>query len=188
MNQNNIIFAVSLLALALLVFGLSSFKPSVSTNAANFVNTGIPYHGQVTVYKNGVLIWTGHNTLVNNGRSIVQDLLHASGATAGVTSVALSNVTPMTGYSATDTTIGAGTDWASCGLSVAAGTYVATGTAGQWNVTKTFTNTCPTGMIVNATGLYNATSSGYLFAETNFTSTTLNQNDQINITWGLYIP
>lgn len=89
-----------------------------------------------------------------------------------------------------------GIDIPSNGLGRTAGTIrnITTGCAestcsGNWTITNTFTATADT-QIVNATGLFDSNTganNNTLFANANFTSVTLNNNDQINITWFIWV-
>jgi len=181
MKTNKIIFAVSLVALAFLAFSLSTTTVPMQTGASS----GIAYHSVVCVYKNGVLVEPCHsNLLTNGGKDLVMFGLNSSGP-QNVVLIGVSNQTSA--QAATDTALA--TEWTSCGLTNSSGTFVYRG-VGQWNVTKTFTSTCDS-VTVNGTALYNNSLGNGLankmFAETTFTSTTLNTNDQLNITWGIYV-
>ena len=57
---------------------------------------------------------------------------------------------------------------------------------GNWSISHTWTSSCD-GRIINATGIYNATAVGKLFAEANFTSVTLNNGDQLTITYYTWV-
>ena len=67
------------------------------------------------------------------------------------------------------------------------------GYAGNWTIGGEFTFSgagCTGTALVNATGLYNATSKAstiVLFAQNTFTTATLSVNDKINITWFIWI-
>lgn len=209
MNTNQILFVLSIVALAFFVLALSnvhrnsnvSYQSSTSTalNKLKFedyvclTTTGAtpydPTHG--TVKDLGCI----HNMLTNAGIGALGNVLNGTTVTLNLTRIALANGTVI---APTDTTLPGewlpnGVNTAACGLGNASATSVGQA-QGAWNLTKTFTNTC-TGAVVNQTGIYNQsyTSSGaftagnVLFAEANFTMTTLQPNDQINVTWGLYI-
>ena len=180
MNTNKIIFALSLMALAFFALSLTQVKTFNESN-----DSGLTYHAVVNIYKNGELIYQGHNTVVNGGKNLVKTEL--AGQEAGITDIrrlAIGNTTTPA-QDVSDTALGQ--EIVGCGLTNTTGLYVNQPTAnGQWNVTNTFQSTC-NGVVVNSTALYNNTVGGTLFAETTFTSTTLNVNDQINVTWGIYL-
>ena len=143
----------------------------------------LQYRGMVCVYKNNELVECNHNILVTTGMTQIQDHL-GIGATGAVKTIAVGNGTAA--QVAGDTSLAG--EIADVGLAKTTGTYVATGTAGAWNITYQWT--CGAGCInegVNNTGLYNATGAGQLFAETTFTNVVLQQNDKLNVTWGLTV-
>ena len=163
------------------VFALSQYSPSGPINA----NGELQYKGQVCVYKNNELVDCNHNILVTTGKTQIQNLL-GIGLSAPVTRISVGNGTAS--QAVEDTTLDS--EIADCGLAATTGTYVATGTAGAWNITYQWTvSGCGTtpNEVVNTTGLYNATGSGQLFAETTFTGVTLQNNDKLNVTWGLTV-
>lgn len=173
---------ISVILAGILTFGfafsLTSFNVASPVDSRSTVN----YHSIVSVVKydaktGKVTELANHpNLLVNVGKDLVALALNGTAATT--TEVYVSNGT--TAQLATDTALpGLIGD---SGLVHATGTYVYRG-VGAWNVTKTFTST-GNSIGVNGTALY---SSSILFAETTFTTTTLNANDQLNITWGIYI-
>jgi hypothetical protein len=139
------------------------------------------------------------NMLTNKG--IGQLGLFLNGSSVGdmnITWMAIANgSTGTTVIQPTDTALsGEYTPANSCGLLNASAKSVGQA-QGAWNLTYTWTSTCANA-IVNATGLYNSSVGGtgsptyaglvpLLFAEANFTSTTLQSNDQLNVTWGIYI-
>ena len=64
-------------------------------------------------------------------------------------------------------------------------------TAGNWTITRQFTNTGSGALDVNGTGLFNTTTTNEtgeaFFAQTTFTTATLQVNDKINITWFIWV-
>jgi hypothetical protein len=76
-------------------------------------------------------------------------------------------------------------EWTTCGLARATGTLTSINT-GNWSISYQWTSTCDN-VIVNATGIYNTTASGNLFAETTFATTTLQTNDKINVTYYTWV-
>jgi hypothetical protein len=86
-------------------------------------------------------------------------------------------------------------DWLSNGLTQAAGTvaWALPFANGNVSITKTFTCTSCSSTPINATALYNSTTTCetttagcVMFAEANFTLATLQTNDQINVTWYIW--
>jgi len=128
-----------------------------------------------------------HNQFPMSGRNMTRDYLGAGATLSAVNVVAAGNVT--TSQAATENWLNG--EYAACGLTKAAGTGP-TGVSGanangNWSVTKTFTSTCDS-VVVNGTALMNGTGAGnYTFAMANFTSATLQTNDQINITWFVWV-
>lgn len=163
--------------------------PVTGSSTENSLSSGINYNSIVCVYKNGVLVEPcHHNLLLTAGKNMTRDLLAtASNPTGRPTFIALGN---GTGTQAVGDTVLATEIGTECSLGRAAGTvnYDTANPIGNWSITKTFTSTC-NNAVVNTTALYNATTSAtnWTFAETTFTSTTLQANDQINITWFVFV-
>jgi hypothetical protein len=128
-----------------------------------------------------------HNQFPMSGRNMTRDYLGAGASLSAINVVAAGNVT--TSQAATENWLNG--EYAACGLTKAAGTGP-TGVSGadangNWSITKTFTSTCDS-VVVNGTALMNGTGAGnYTFAMANFTSATLQTNDQINITWFVWV-
>ena len=166
-----------------------SLLPVSSVTEISSVSSGVNYNAMVCVYKNGQEIDCHHNLLLNAGKNMTRDALTNGLAAGGVPKwIALGNGTAT--QAPTDNVLATeiGTE---CGLNRASGTInfdTVYNNIGNWSVTKTFTSSC-NNAIVNTTALYNATVSGAnnTFAETTFTSTTLQANDQINITWFIFV-
>lgn len=212
MKTNQILFVLSIVAL---VFFVVALYPQTSKNNSNQVtlnantrNNNLKFEDYVCFTTTGATaddptygtpkdLGCIHNMLTNGGIGALGNVLNGSTISLNLTRIAIGNGT-ATPILPSDTTLGG--EWlpnavntAACGLGNASA--VSVGQAqGAWNLTKTFTNTCNSAT-VNVTALYNQsyTSSGaftagnVLFAEANFTTTTLQPNDQINVTWGIYI-
>jgi len=145
-----------------------------------------------------------HNVYTNMGKNTTAQYLFGASATKTaftVISVGIANYSQTATDTCLDNSTAAGkicTEWQANGLQPAAGTYaevVAGGGLdyGNVSITKTFTCTSCSSTVVNATGLYNNTNlcmaniaGCVLFAEANFTSATLQTNDQINVTWFIW--
>ena len=132
-----------------------------------------------------------HNLFTNYGKNMTRDLITNPTAGAAVNVISLGNATGAD-QDALNTSLGqeygaGGSNPAACGLGRAAGSYLPIPTShGNWSISKVFTATCNS-LTVSATGLYNHTSASTLFAETIFTPATLQTNDQINITWFIWV-
>jgi hypothetical protein len=203
MNTNAVIFVLLLFAVSFIVLSL----PPANINSITQPTGGFHYGSVVCEWKH---TWNAEtnsygdweliqpcqsNLITNAGLGALGSVLNGTTVNLNATWVALGNASA--GYPLpTDTVING--EWNTCGLNNATGTSIGQG-QGQWNVTKTFTSTCNNAM-VNITGLYNSSKYGtgsplytgltpLLFAEVNFTTfgTTLQANDQINVTWGIYI-
>lgn len=125
-----------------------------------------------------------HNLLTTVGMNDLKSLLGGQTKNLNETTVAIGNNTAAQVVG--DTALQG--EWSSCGLTRATGTYYSYGN-GQWNVSYTFTSTCSGAQYINATGIYNDTATGHLFAEVTYGSTaTLNNvGDQFNATWGFQV-
>ena len=196
MNTNAVIFVLLLFAVSFVILGLPQ---TVNFNSYTQPSIGGIHYGSVVCVKSTTgLDECTHNIVVNNGLDLLKNVLGGQQRNMNATWVAVGNSTPLL---PTDTKLNgefvpyAGSATA-CGLLNATGTYVNAGT-GAWNITYTFTSSC-NNVVVNATALYNSSTGGTgsplypgltptLFAEANFTQTTLQISDQINVTWGIYI-
>jgi hypothetical protein len=170
--------AIPVVALILGILVLST--PSINPVSEN---EGLKYDGVVCVYKNNQLVECKHNLITNLGLNLIKTTA-GQGTAMAVTKIAVANATG-TAQSATDTSLTG--EWASCGLTATTGTYVNQAGNGQWNITYQWTQTGCSDVLVNGTGLYNATGASQLFAETSFSAVTLQANDRINVTWGLVV-
>ena len=180
MKTENKIISLVICSILALAFSFGIHNLSAVPNSGNADSSGAIHYGSVVcVWKNGVLVSPcKHNLLTNVGLNMIQLALNGTASTA--TGVMLGNGTTI--IAPTDTVLpGLISD---SGLVNATGTYVYRG-AGAWNVTKSFTST-GNSIGVNMTGLQDTTTK-LLLAEANFTTTTLQANDVINVTWGIYI-
>ena len=143
-----------------------------------------------------------HNVFTNRGMNATRDFLfHGATGTYNVISVGIVNASQTVVDECLSNQTGAGAycrDWTANGLTQAVGTVkdIVSGGGvdfGNVSITKTFTCTDCTDTVINGTGLYNTTTTGIssvngqmMFAEANFTSATLQTNDQINVTWFIW--
>lgn len=204
MNTNAVIFVLLLVALIFVVLALPQVNLNSVTSSSNSKSTPIEFEDYVCLTTTGATadnpthgtekdLGCVQNLVTNAGLGELGNVLNGTHLTLNATWIALGNA--GAGYPLpTDASING--EWNTCGLSNATGTSVGQA-QGAWNVTKTFTSTCANS-VVNITGLYNSSKYGtggpvytgltpLLFAEANFTMTTLQVNDMINVTWGVYI-
>ena len=145
------------------------------------------------------LLGCSHNLFTSGGQNQTRDALSGAFArTDWARFIGVSNDTPICGAAACTKTSGANSTnltWevGDCGLSRAAATYSTNLTAGVWFLEKVFTvnSSCSSTIAVNATGLFNVTTIGTAgityFAGNNFTTASLQTNDQLNVTWSIAV-
>jgi hypothetical protein len=143
----------------------------------------LEYNSQVCVYKNDELVQCSHNIVTDAGLNHLRDFLAlGSAGSANASIIAVGNGSePVAGSTSLNEEI------TGCALARAAGSYIANVSIGSWGITKLWTqNGCP-GIIVNSTALLNATSGGTMFAGNTFTTVTLQNSDQLNVTWTIWV-
>jgi hypothetical protein len=141
-------------------------------------------HGYVvvTVTRDGSEIYRheDHNVITNAGKDFISAQIGSSSpGTNGANFIALSSDTAAA--SAGSTTLAGEITSGGLGRG-SAGTYAHTNGQSTYTVTKTFTATATHNNIVKA-GLFTATSGGTMMAENTFTAVTLQNQDQLTITW-----
>lgn len=195
MNKRVLIAIAAIVILA--IAGLHAIKGGADVQAAAQSGTGtdrvdIGYDGYVTVQKYDASLdkWETlaagkHNLLVDNGKNYIRKQIGDDTSVAANSTkwISLSNdaTSPAAGWTIIPTEINAN------GLSRAQATYAANGT-GAWNYTYTWTATGA--QSVQLTGLNYAptpTSDGNLFAALQFTSTSLQANDQLKVVWSITV-
>lgn len=126
----------------------------------------------------------GHNVLYTTGQNHIKALLNGSTTTnEAALTISLCNATAGCGTPVAAASE-AYTAYSNCGLTAAAGT-AASGTGnGNWTVSKTFTSTCDN-VITNSTRLITAGSIN--FAGNPFTLVTLQNQDQLLVTWNIWV-
>ncbi len=180
MKKNKIVLSALSLLLIASVFFVLSFNQSPLPSSDT---VGIEYHSNVCVYKNDQLVQCDHNLLYDTGKELIENYLgDTGGASDEVDQISLCNATagcqtPVAGASETFNT------FSSCGMEKATGTYASVGT-GNWTISNTFTSSC-NNIVTNATRLLNT--AGTNFAGNNFTSVTLQNLDQLTITWNIWV-
>lgn len=148
---------------------------------------GINYKANVCVshISEGKLIseQCSHNILTNDGKDLIKNYL-SKGGLGTVDFIGLCNATSGCNVSSATSTY-LNSEYTSGGMNRAQGTYLSLGT-GNWSIYKQFTATSDN-LLINKTGLFNATSAGTLFAENTFTLVTLQTNDQLTINWTISV-
>jgi len=177
------------LGLVLVILSVSSM---FSTHVTNPSEGGLKYGSSVCIEKNGELVSCGENTLTNAGKNLIQDYLIGAERT-NISYIAVCNSTNVSGdgggngcaQPAVGDTLLEG-EYSYCGLTRASGALTDQGT-GNFSYAYTFTATCDS-LVTNVTGLFNSTSKlGTYFAGNNFTSVTLQTDDQLTVTWYVWV-
>ncbi|QLJ52546.1 MAG: hypothetical protein Sv326_0445 [Candidatus Fermentimicrarchaeum limneticum] len=122
-----------------------------------------------------------HNIITSKGRNMLAWSVEGNGTALVLNKLGVGN--SSAGQVAADTDLA--NLYTNCGLSIATVTPYSPG-VGNWSVNNVFTSTC-TNIVANTTGIYNTTTAGNLFAEANYTSVTLNINDQLNLTYNMWV-
>lgn len=160
----------------------------------------IKYTGALCVYVNGKQHECKKNIFTDFGKNLTRAALIGS---TDITGAAATNITEYIALANCTTTAitgeqvdicgSAGGLWSTCGMSRVAATQRNTTTGcstttcpGNWTVTNEFTSSCAN-VTINATGLYDSSAGSNLFAQANFTTATLENNDKINITWFIWV-
>ena len=146
---------------------------------------GILYHSEVCVYKNNELVDCGSNVLYNTGKNLTRMYLGDSGGTGDeIDRIALCNATTSACGTPVAAKSEAYTAIAACGLSEQSGAFANKTTDGNWTISYVFTSTCDN-VLTNSTRLRNT--AGEDFAGNSFSLVTLQTNDQINVTWTIWV-
>lgn len=185
---------IALLAVAFLYLAINFSMTSLAPGE-NGQTMSLKYTGVVCVYKNGDLIQCDHNQFTNMGQNLTRQAL-INGVNGVITNyIALGNSTVA--IAATDVTLPTPGDMANeCTLGRAQGTITNQTTGctvstcpGNWTISKlwTYSATCSGTVTINTTGLYQGATGNNLFADNTFTPATLSPNDQINVTWYIWV-
>jgi len=170
---------VVMLILAVIIVGAIMSFPIFNSNISKeATSNSVKYHGEVCVWVNDKLIGCNHNLITNTGKDIVYYAL--TGTTKNVNQIAIANNTVP--QSALDTSLQG--EWTTCGLAKGTVDTTVRNNYGNWTMSKLWTVTCDN-VIINATGLY--TSDNELFAETTIPTHTLYANDQLRISWTIWV-
>jgi hypothetical protein len=185
------IVAMAILVSVTVILALASGLISVSS-VSNVMSKGTPssieYHSEVC--KNVIRYSTGEiedlgctpNIVTNAGLNHLKEFLGQGNA--GSVNASIITVGNGTAPVAASTTLN--NEITDCGFSRQGATYTSIGT-GNWSLTKTWTDVSCNGLVVNTTALFNASTSGTMFAGNSFTSVTLQSNDQLNVTWTIWV-
>jgi hypothetical protein len=178
---------VPIITLALVVLTINFSKIPMGRTGTS---EGVKYHGEVCVdviRASGEKIDLGcrHNVFTDLGKNITRDILGNRGVSQ-VDYIGLCNATAGCPAPAVTWT-SLPNEYTSGGLARAQGTYGITQTSpGNWTISKTFTATIDN-LETNVTGLFNGTATNALFAANSFTKVTLLANDQLTITWYIWV-
>lgn len=140
------------------------------------------FNGVMSVYKNDELIFMGHNTLTNLGKNSIRDnLCHNTG----------NNITYLSVGNGTDPAAGdviLNNEITTCGFYRAEvkGANVTDVATGNWSFEFTFASAC-NNIVVNTSGMSNASAGNMMHWGDNFTSTTLQSGDTLKITWNISV-
>jgi hypothetical protein len=138
----------------------------------------ITYGTDMKVWVNGEFWDQNSNVITDIGKDHIKQLVGLGISSDAVNRIVLGNGTaPASGDTSHSNEI------TNCGLAGAAGTYYSEGT-GNWTIGYTWTSTCT--IVVNTTGLYNA-SGGTYFAGTTFTAASLTNGDQITVNYTKWV-
>jgi hypothetical protein len=174
--------------LVLSLFSIFSLPQNKNTLNSDDFSNSITYHSNVCkqiTRADGTIESPecSHNLLYDSGKELIEAYLgDTGGATDEVDQISLCDAsvgcqTPVAGASETFNAI---TDR---GLEEATGTYSSVGGNGNWTISHTFT---ATGSVsTNVTRLQNT--AGTNFAGNNFTLANLENQDQITISWNIFV-
>jgi hypothetical protein len=185
------ILAIVGIATAFAVYGGAYVGNLVATGGSSLGDIGQPvkYGSMVCAFKNGELVGCHHNALTDVGKIHVTNRL-INGASAATSYIAVGNCSGAT-------CAGASSQILPQEINASTGcpnfnayndvTPITNATKGLWIWSALWTADC-SNLVVNETGIYNGSSARTLFAAANFTSpVTLQTNDQLNVTWVVYV-
>lgn len=151
----------------------------------------IGYNNMVCIDLNGERVGCSENTFTNLGKNLTMNMLFEN-VGAPPDYIALGNGSATT---ASTTDLDSELVVGDCsGLQRAQATtnqpVSSPESDGNWTLARTFTSGCTHQQLVNTTALYNATAGAtdQIFAGNTFTSgVTLSQNDQVTVTWYVWV-
>ncbi len=182
MEMKKIIGLMSLLAVVAIGVMIVSYGGFVGNVMLSSSGQEVEYSSMVCVYLNGNEVFCKPNTLTALGKNMTRDRL-TGGAGAAVDYIGVGN---STGVNSTSPSLEG--EISDCGLDRAQDTSVLNIDNGNWSYNYKFTSTC-SGLIVNTTGIFNHTSAndGFLAGATFSSSVTLQTNDELNVTWYVFV-
>jgi hypothetical protein len=189
MKNNHIIglLAIVGLATAMAWYSGAYVGNAVAGSSDGVLGQKLTYNAQVIVSVNGKVWAQGHNTLQTFGRDLIVNRL-AGGVGSAVNNISVGNTTGVTTINELVGEINASTGCPAFGA--VADTVLKNNpqSNGNWTITQTYTADCPN-VVVNYTALSNGTSgvNKVVFANFSFTPVTLQTNDQLNVTWVIYV-
>jgi len=149
---------------------------------------GVDYSADVCIYKNGELVECNHNTLYNEGKNLIRNLIGAANGGAAL-NITLCNASTQGGGNTCGDPVAAQTEdfnaTVDCGLLSTAGTFAAGATDGNWSVSNQFTASCDD-VLTNVTRLGNNTDDFFL-AGNSFSLVTLQTSDTLTVNWTLSV-
>ena len=216
MKLNSYLPLMVLVVLGAFIWGTTFFSSTaVTTSTSSQDDTAfLTYHSKVCTYSqragsdgwiqnddchHNLFTAQGMNFTMRQISGVIVGDTNSSIGSAGIRVVAISNKTgTQCGGPQSQDNITLCGEYACCGLSRITADAVRlnqTGTfptAGNWTITAQFTNTGSAALDVNSTGLFNTTTVNQtgqevFFAQTTFTTATLQVNDKINVTWFLWV-
>lgn len=188
MEMKKIIGLMGLLAavgVGIMAFSLGGIVGNVVLSSSSVQNPSgqqVKYGSMVCVYHNNEEVYCSPNTLTDTGKNLTASRLTGEVADA-MNYIAVGNGTPVN-----SSTVFLEDEIAECGLTRTQDSSAVNIGDGNWSYSVQFTSTC-NGILVNTTVLYNNTAGGdTAFAGDTFGSdVTLQSNDQLNVTWYVFV-
>lgn len=210
MNSFHLLSIIAVVSLLSFVLGANLFSVAPVTSVAEEKGTSISYHAavcKVVTRADGTQedLGCSHNLFNQDGMNATRDCLAFNGGSncTIIRVIALANIThEPSGSPGCNNTQGAPNqslcgEYTHSGLqradadAVRLNATASSDTAGNWTITRQFTNTGSGALDVNGTGLFNDTTPNgtreIFFAQNTFTTATLQVNDKINVTWFIWV-
>ncbi len=211
MNSFHLLSIIAVVSLLSFVLGANLFSVTTVTSVAEEEGTSMTYHASVCKVVTRVDgtqedLGCSKNLFNQDGMNVTRDCLAFNGGSncTIVRVIGLANITfEPSGAPGCNATSQGASNQSLCGEYTHSGLQRAdadavrlnatasSGTAGNWTITRQFTNTGSGALAVNATGLFNTTTANetreIFFAQNEFTTATLQVNDRINITWFIWV-
>lgn len=205
LSTTTLVLGVSLAVVAGLfsstIFGINNSESDIQTSTSatglmtgHVTTTVTGADGNVKAYRqsDNIIVQTGENCTV--GKLFVSGTMSGCGNTADrFTFIAIGNTTTgAVSRASTNLTTGEGVEHNAGGLVRTNATTITPTAADGSNfarvvLSNTFTNTSPNSQAVTQSGLFNAVSSGDLFARQHFSTITMNNGDSLTVQWTINI-